>query len=245
MRKMRGVFTGITMFGPSHLAVLAATAAIAAALSIGGRAGGERTRRNIALGLAAVLLANKPAVYWTILVMEKQGWRDSLPMYMCDWSGLAAIAALLWRGQTPYEMAYFWGLGGTLQAMVTPDLSFDFPDIRFLTFFISHGGTLVAVAFLTFAVRMRPWPVSLLRIILWSNVYLLVAGVVDWSLDENYGYLRAKPGHASLLDHLGPWPWYILSLEGAAIVSFLIYYCPFFVADLLRKRRAGASAPAC
>ena len=232
---MHELFTAIALFGPSHLAVLGTITGTAAALVVWARRGSERTRRNIAIGLAAALALNKAAVYWTVLAIEHQSWQDSLPMHMCDWSGLAAIVALLWRGQTAYEMAYFWALGGTLQATLTPDLKFDFPDIRFLTFFISHGGTLVAVAVLTLALGMRPWPKSLPRIVLWSNVYLIAAGTVDWLLDENYGYLRNKPASASLLDHLGPWPWYILSLEAAAVISFLVYYVPFFVMD--RRKR--------
>lgn len=232
---MRELFTAIAYFGPSHLVVLAVIAGTAAWLAVWGRRGSETTRRNIAIGLAAALVLNKVAVFWTIFSIEHQNWRDALPMHMCDWSGLAAIVALLWRGQVPYEMAYFWGLAGTLQALITPDLKYDFPDIRFLTFFISHGGTLVAVAFLTFAVKMRPWPKSLPRIVLWSNVYLVVAGTTDWLLHENYGYLSHKPSSASLLDKMGPWPWYILSLEAVAVVSFLIYYIPFFVADRIRK----------
>ena len=224
-----------TMFGPSHLAVLAIIVALAAALSFWGRRGSDATRRTIAIVLAAALVLNKIVVYWQILLKEGHTWQDSLPMNMCDWSAAAAILALLFRWQIAYEMAYFWGLAGTLQATLTPDLQFDFPDVRFLTFFISHGGTLIAVVFLTLGLRMRPWPVSLLRMILFSNVYLLVAGTIDWLCHENYGYLRAKPQHASLLDHLGPWPWYILSLEGMAVLSFVIYYTPFFIADRMRK----------
>jgi hypothetical integral membrane protein (TIGR02206 family) len=117
-------------------------------------------------------------------------------------------------------------------------LNYEFPDIRFLTFFISHGGTLVAAAFLTLGLGMRPYPISIPRIFLWSQVYLLCAGVTDWLVNENYGYLRAKPLHASLLDRLGPWPWYILSLEAMALLSFGVYYSPFFIMDFMAGKKA-------
>jgi hypothetical integral membrane protein (TIGR02206 family) len=43
----------------------------------------------------------------------------------------------------------------------------------------------------------------------------------------NYGFLRAKPPQASLLDLLGPWPWYILALDALAVVLFTLLYLPF------------------
>ena len=63
---------------------------------------------------------------------------------------------------------------------------------------------IVSVIFLTLALDMRPWPQSVRRAFLWSNVYLLCAGLVDYLFDANYGYLREKPQRASLLDYLGP-----------------------------------------
>ena len=231
--------TAFVIFGPSHLTVLAVIVLSAAALSVTARKRrGGNASRDIAVCLAGLLVLNKVAVCATIYATGEFDLPNALPMHLCDWSAIAAIIALLWRKQLAYELAYFWGLGGTLQATVTPDLHFDFPDIRFLTFFISHGGTLVAILFLTLGLRMRPWPVSLVRIFIWSNIYLAAAGTVDFLLGPNYGYLRSKPLNPSLLDYLGPWPLYILSLEGIALLSYVVYYTPFLIADLIKKKRA-------
>ena len=81
-----------------------------------------------------------------------------------------------------------------------------------------------------------PWPQSLLRAFLWSNVYLLCAGLVDYLFDANYGYLREKPQRASLLDYLGPWPIYIGGLEIVAAFAFFVLYSPFLIADSLHQR---------
>jgi hypothetical integral membrane protein (TIGR02206 family) len=234
----------IQLFGPAHLGVLAVTLLAAALLIIA-----ARTCRNKAVAdvlaylLATILIINKIVGY---CVASAQGriasWHEALPMHMCDWVTIVAVLALIWRWQATYEMAYFWSLAGTLQALLTPDLAAEFPNVLAFTFFISHGGAIVAVLYLTFALRMRPWPRSIVRVFLWSNVYLAAAGLVDLCLKENYGYLRHKPVHASLLDHLGPWPVYLISMELLALLSFAIYYTPFFVADKVRERRAARAS---
>jgi len=223
------------LFGATHLAVLGAILFLslgAALLRVVGAGAG--TVRAVAIALACVLLASKVAAF--LMGWPKADLQNALPMHLCDWTCFAAMIALVWRRQLAFEMTWFWGLGGSLQALLTPDLAYDFPDPRFLAFFISHGGILVAIALLAFGMRMRPVPASLLRILLWTNLYVVIAGGLDYLLGANYGYLCQKPVHASLLDHLGPWPYYILSLEGINLASCLIWYAPFFAYDLLRRK---------
>jgi uncharacterized membrane protein YwaF len=46
------------------------------------------------------------------------------------------------------------------------------------------------------------------------------------------------------MDFLGPWPWYILSLAGLALVSSLVNYLPFLIGGLASGRsRAKRAAP--
>jgi uncharacterized membrane protein YwaF len=40
-------------------------------------------------------------------------------------------------------------------------------------------------------------------------------------------YLSHKPNHSSLLDVLGPYPWYIFSMEGLLILLSLIVWVLF------------------
>lgn len=230
------------LFGPSHLTVLAATAAVTAALVLlarraprAGRPGADRTARRVAWGLAALLLLDEAAVLALDAHADLHGLKDHLPFQLCDWVIFAAVAALVWQRRLAYELAYFWGLGGTLQALITPDLAEDFPSLHFVTFQVLHASVVIAVLYLTLGLGMRPRWRSLRRAWLWLQVYAVVTALVDWLLDSNYGYLRGKPAQASLYDYLGPWPWYLLSLEALAVLLFVVCYAPFALLDRLRR----------
>jgi len=225
-----------TLFGTPHLCVLFLTVAIPVALCIWARRNSQSIPA-IATGIAGVLLLNKVAVFTYACVYNVVPWLERLPMHLCDWVTFIAAAALILRKQTLYELTYFWGLAGTLQATITPDLPYGFPHFYFFTFNISHSGILIAAAFLTFGMKFRPKPISILRTFLWLQSYLVITVLINVLLDQNYGYLCRKPLNPSLLDHFGPWPWYILSLEGMALIFFILYYIPFWCYDLWKSRK--------
>ncbi len=222
------------LFGLGHCLALATTFLLPVVLMAWARRGAST--RMIAGGFSLLLIANKLLVVAMAYRGGKLSWANGLPMHLCDWATIAVVLALLSKNQLCFELAYFWGLAGTLQAVLTPDLPFDFSNIGAWTFFISHSGVIAAVLFLTGAFRLRPHPVSILRAFGWSQFYLMAAALVDWGTGANYGYLRAKPAQASLLDYLGPWPFYILSLEAFALVFYALVYAPFFIADRWRLR---------
>lgn len=167
-------------------------------------------------------------------------WGDGLPLDLCSWAAIAAIVAMLARNQTAFDLAYFWGMAGTLQGALTPNLPFDFPEIRFIVFAVFHGGIIAAVLFMVFGLKMRPYGKSIPRVIVWTLIYAVSAGLADWLLRVNYGFLRAKPEHVSLFDLMPAWPHYIPVLAGLAAVSVALYYAPFFVLDRVRSRRSDA-----
>lgn len=233
----------MTLFGLSHLAVLFSTilTAVVLCLLVRHRPNPVREKR-IAWLLGIVLVLSKLVRLWYAYDIEKSlTWQNGLPMHLCDWACVTSIIALATRNQTAYELTYFWGLAGTLQAVLTPDLDFDFPDPRFITFFVSHCGIIVVLVYMTLGLRFRPTWWSILRVVAWGQVYIAAAAAIDWAIGANYGYLRAKPLNPSLLDHLGPWPWYILSLEVLAVLFYVVYYLPFVIGDVIQKEKSQAA----
>jgi hypothetical integral membrane protein (TIGR02206 family) len=230
------------LFGPAHVSVMALSFAVPAVLVLAVRVTASATAdRAVRWLFAGLLIANWVFWYWLFWQRGWLNWSDVLPMNLCDWAAVAAIVALFTRNQRAYELAYFWALAGTLQGLITPGTPYDFPEVRFILFSISHGGLIAAVLYLTFGTRMRPYVSSLLPVIGWSLFYAAAAGLTDWLLSVDYGFLRAKPANVSLFDFMPAWPLYIPLLIVLGFASALIYYAPWLVADLARAKRAQAA----
>jgi hypothetical integral membrane protein (TIGR02206 family) len=150
---------------------------------------------------------------------------------------VVVIVAMLSGRQRWFEVAYFWGIGGALQAVLTPNLHFGFPDVRFFSFFISHSGIIIGVVFLMLMRRYRPYPMSIVRVFAWSEVYFIITIFADAWTGFNYGFLLHKPEAFSILSFLSDWrPLYLLEMQGVALLFFFGLYAPFAIVDLAKGR---------
>lgn len=102
-----------------------------------------------------------------------------------------------------------------------------YPHFTFFYFFVAHGGIIVASLFMIAAYDYRPRWGSIWRTLLYLNLLLIPIGLINAITGGNYMFVARKPADPSLLDLLGPWPWYLLSMEAAALIIFIILYLPF------------------
>jgi len=225
-------------FGPSHQAALFVTLALPLALALLARHEhlGRHADRIARIGLAGFLAIGWLCWFGLGLARHVLSLDNGLPMNLCDWAEIILVVALLTRSQFAYELGYFWGLGGTLQGVLTPTIYWDFPDPQFFFFFIQHGGVVASLLYLTLGTRMRPAPGWVWRVVGATFFYVGTAALVDWLLGVNYGFLRAKPAGQNLLTLMSPWPWYIPELVAAGIAFILLYYAPFALADFLKRK---------
>ncbi len=168
-------------------------------------------------------------------------WRvgTSLPLHLCGLGIVLGAIALINRNYTLYELVYFWGLGGAIQALLTPDIGeYGYPHYRYFQFFVSHGLVILAGLYMTWIGGMRPQHRSIWKVWGITNAYMVIIALFNWVFDGNYLFICHKPENGSIIDFFGPWPWYILVLELVAIVSFYIYYAPFALQTMLQRRQA-------
>jgi hypothetical integral membrane protein (TIGR02206 family) len=227
------------LFGQAHLVVIFLTVFIPVGLGIAVRlTGSQRLDRSVAYCLSLLLATNYFGYAVHLWSDHLLVWQQALPFQLCDWAMVTIIVALLTARRSWTEVSYFWGIGGTFQAILTPNLQVGFPDIRFLSFFIGHCGIVAGVIYLMIARRFRPTHNSVWRTLAWSQFYLFTTLLVDYLTGVNYGFLLHKPQAASILDYLSNTRWlYIVELNGLALLFFALLYAPFAIADLLKKSR--------
>src|SRR6266566_5562731 len=231
-------------YGLPHLAVLFLTIVLPFALAaIVRRTKSPRVERTIVVLLSAILILNYVAYLIFVRSHGIVSWQQMLPLQLCDW-GMVVVMVAMWTGnQRWFEVAYFWGIGGTLQAVLTPNLRFGFPDWRFISFFTSHSGIIIGVVFLMLTRRYRPYPMSIVRTFIWSEFYFVVTMIADELTGFNYGFLRHKPEAFSILTFLSDSrPLYLLQMHGVALLFFLGLYAPFAIVDLFRRGQSNGSS---
>lgn len=216
-------------FGFAHIAAMVVILAVPIVLTrIVKRLDSERATQAICYGFAGGIALNE-VLNWSYRIATvgiHEFVREYMPLHVCGITVFAAVIMLVFRRQTAYEIAYFWGLVGATNAVVTPQLEFGYPQYRFFQYFIAHGGIVAAALFATWGLDMRPTGRSVLRVFVLLNVLAIVLVGVNLMLGSNYMFLCQTPDTQSPFFFL-PWPWYLLFLDGVALVLFYVLFMPF------------------
>ncbi len=222
---MLGVVTPVPYFAAVLLAVAAGSA-----LCVGARRSPGLWTLVAARLIAVVLVSDAISFIVAKIVAGTWSAATDLPLALCDVAVIVASAACWWRTPLLVELTYFWGLAGTLQAVVTPDLGAGFPHLVFFQYLVGHLGIVLAAFYLVVGLRIAPRPGSVVRTFAITIVYTAFVGVVDALGGANYMFLRSPPGNWTLLRVLGPWPWYIATAAVVALALIAALDLPFWIA---------------
>jgi hypothetical integral membrane protein (TIGR02206 family) len=202
--------TRFEAFSGEHLVLLGIFVAGLVVAATWGRAHRDRPCELPARRTAAVVLA--------VVALAMQAYQltpgdfdvdTSLPLALCDVATVMTVVALWTRSPRASAFTYYVGLTLTSQGVLTPSLAEGFPHPRYFGFWALHFLVVWAAAYLTWGLGIRPT---------WRLDRFAIAATLTWAVtvfafnvvaDTNYGYLNAKPSSASLLDLMGPWPWYV------------------------------------
>lgn len=214
------------LFGPTHLLILATVLLVAAALAAIQRQIPPRSR--LIRSPLALLLAVTTTAYYAYMYSHGQRIFPSLlPLQLCDLSIWLVILALLTLNPFIFDLAYYPAIAGASMSLLTPNLTESATIFLVVQFFMDHGLIVAGVLYLVWSRQARPRRGSVLRAMLFVNLFAAAVGSFDAIYKTNYMFLRAKPDAVSLLTYLGPWPWYILSGEIVGFTLFSLLYLPF------------------
>jgi hypothetical integral membrane protein (TIGR02206 family) len=226
-----------SVYGPSHWMVLVVFAIGSAALVWIGRRQTESRARFFGRAVAAVTMTIFGVALVYKLVQPAIG--HSVPLQLCDLAELTAAYALWSRRKWAFTLTYYWGLPLSSQALITPDLNApDFPSHSFLTFFGLHLLVVWAAIYLTWGCGMQPgW-----RSYRFAVITTLAWGAFTFSFNTfagtDYGFLNRKPLNASMLDLLGPWPFYVLA---EVVIVGAVWALMTWPWELKRRRRLSTA----
>lgn len=218
------------LFGPAHLAIVASIPAAAALLACWARTGAAAGRR-IRLTLGWLLLLLQLGWFAYVSFSEHLRFPRNMPLQLCDFAVWFTVLAALTQVPWCFEFAYYSAIAGSGMAVATPDLWYGRRWYETAYFFLIHGGVIATVLAMIWGKLARPRSQSPWTAFGILNLIAAGVGAFDAIFKTNYIFLRQKPQSVSLLNFMGPWPFYILASDALALVLFLILGLPF------RKRK--------
>ena len=145
-----------------------------------------------------------------------------LPLQLCAIGIYVAVVALLKKNQIAFELIFYWGLVGASQAILTPDSDLFELKIFFIYSQAYHSALIFAVLWLVIKCNMRMQIEYIPRVVLITNLVVVVISVINYLLDSNYMFLRVKPNSVSPF-LIGDWPVYIIMVQFFSIVIVFLF----------------------
>lgn len=155
--------------------------------------------------------------------------KEDLPFYLCRFMALILPFVFYTRNRLLLGIMYFWILAGTINAVITPDLKQGPGHWEYNLYWIYHLMLIVTIIYGVFVYRFKITWKDYRNAVFATILFTIFSGLVNYLLKANYNYLSAKPEVASILDHMGPWPWYIVSVYTLMFFLFFLALLPYLI----------------
>ena len=128
------------LFGSGHLFALGLIALVVAALVWGWRNPGDAAKRRGRLLLAGIILFVESSWHAWRLANDTWNIQNDLPLHLCSVGIWASIFMLAARSYRIYEILFFFGIAGAIQAVLTPSVGvYGLPHFWAVQSLTSHG----------------------------------------------------------------------------------------------------------
>ncbi|WP_027964606.1 TIGR02206 family membrane protein [Halalkalibacillus halophilus] len=174
--------------------------------------------------LVAGLFISELSFHWWFAVHGEWSMQYNLPLQLSSLSLYLCIIMLLTKSFRVFEVVFFISLVSATFAMITPELFFGYPHFRFFQFFVAHLVVVLACLYMLWVEKFRPTFFSVVRSFVVLNIIAIFVYLINTLLDSNYMFLNRPPSSETLIDFLGPYPIYLVFLEGIAFVLFVVVY---------------------
>ena len=223
---------GLTLFDSTHLAYIFGSIVFCIAVPFLGKfyCHNSDSKKRWVRGLIWFTVVQEVFDYFNRLQVRELNLELDLPLHLCHIALLASTIALYNKNVVLFESAYFWGIGASFQAILTPDMNDFDKNFSLVTFYLHHALIIAHVLWLIVVEKMSCRKGSVLRTIVITNIFAAIIYPINLVIGgkANYMYLIDKPPVNNPL-LMGEWPWYILNLEIIIILYMGLLYIPFFL----------------
>ena len=231
-------------FSVEHLLMLAGCIALWILSPLSMRNRGEKAQAVFRISLAGFMLFAESTWYIWYGLQHGLDVKISLPLQLCSFALYSSILLLFTGKQVFFELSYFLGLGGALQALITPNLEYHFLHVRWFHFTVIHFTLILVPLYFIIVQKYRITYKSLFRVMGISTGLMAFVMIMNQILGANYMFINGQPEFPSMIDVFvkifGPWPFYIIGMLLLAFFIFIVLYLPFGerqLAAFLRGRR--------
>ena len=151
---------------------------------------------------------------------------ELLPLHLCPIVIILSIFMMFFHSEVLFQPVYFWSIGAFF-AILMPDIRDGMNNFASQSFFITHFFILFSTAYAFVHFRFRPTKAGFLCSFLLLVTLAFIMYFVNNKLGTNFLYVNHPPVTKSLMDFMGPWPYYIFSLAGIDIAISFFMYLPF------------------
>ena len=184
-----------------------------------------RTRRQLRLAFAALLIAIRGARYLMDVYFGVFEWEDLFSLHICHIDLLLLIVCLVRPNRALFNFCFLIGIPTALSVALFPGSDHPAPGLpRAVLFIMSHMMLAGGAVYLALTERMKPMLRMFFRIAIIGNFCLIPVYFVNSILDTNYLYIMEAPSGTALVafQSLFGWPGYVFALDALALVLMFL-----------------------